>query len=91
MTSISSTNPKTFFTKKKRFGFAPYGTSFGADSLQIVGKVHFTDSSQNLIPKKRTLPIDNSTIWTYNKNKKSEIRIDNRKATPQKVALPSGS
>ena len=37
VTSISFTNPKTFFTKKKWFGFAPYGT----DLLQIVGKVHF--------------------------------------------------
>ena len=38
----------------------------------------------------RTFSIDKSKFQTYNKNKKSEIRIGNRKATPQKVALPSG-
>lgn len=47
MTSISFTNPKTFFTKKKWFGFAPYGRA-----IKLLGETdeHFLLGERAAIP-----------------------------------------
>ena len=44
VTSISFTNPKTFFTKKKWFGFAPYGGAKHAISETWIVEVFWPET-----------------------------------------------